>query len=122
MPERERTRGSGTMLMMIVIGAVIILLPLTLGVVTAVQANARARAAADLGAIAAADYYLAGHTPEEACGVGARIVRANRAAPAGCSIASSGRTVISTTVTARLPILGERTTGGLSRAGPVLTG
>ncbi len=108
------------MLMMIVIGAVIILLPLVLGVVTAVQANARARAAADLGAIAASDYYLAGNTPEAACGVGARIVRANRASPAGCSIESSGRTQISTRVTAKLPILGMRTTSGRALAGPVL--
>lgn len=115
-------QGSGTMLMLIVVCAMIILLPLVLGVVTAVQANARARAAADLGAIAASDYYLAGHTPEAACGVGARIVRANHAAPAGCTIASSGRTTMSTRVIARLPILGVRTTDGLARAGPILTG
>lgn len=106
--------------MMIVLAGLLLLLPVAFGVVTAVQANARARAAADLGAIAAASSYAAGHTPETACRDGAAVVARNGAGYASCSIASSGRTSLLTHVTVRLPVLGVRTTTGRAVAGPVL--
>ena len=109
------------MLMMIVIAGLLLLLPVALGVVSAVQANARARAAADLGAIAASSAYVAGNTPEAACGAGAQVVRRNDAQLAGCVITSSGVATISTTVEVRLPLLGWRRTDGRALAGPILT-
>ncbi|HRW00660.1 MAG: hypothetical protein KDB39_18010 [Austwickia sp.] len=118
-PSRHHEAGSGTILTIVLVAAMIILLPATLGLVTAVQAKQRARAAADLGAIAAVSNFMAGLDAATSCRRAAGFVTANAAQPTGCYITPEGTATVTARVTARLPVVGMRTTTTSARAGPV---
>lgn len=113
--------GSGTVLTVILVGAMVILLPAVLALYSAYASTQRARAAADLGAIAAVSAFFDGQDAATACQRAAAIMADNRASPAGCFITPEGQALVSTRVSVRLPIVGERTARGTARAGPVLT-
>ena len=79
-------RGAATVLLLSVVAVVLALTVGGLVLVSVVVASHHARLAADLGSLAGASAIQDGLSPAQACGVAQQVVRANGAAPQGCTV------------------------------------
>jgi uncharacterized protein len=111
---RRADEGSATVLVVAVIGAVAAVLIGALALISAATASTRARTAADLAALAGADVILSGAAVGP-CETVRRVVRANDAALATCTVAGE---VVEVEVTVRPSWPGLGPAHARSRAGP----